>query len=262
MLHTLQKLWGKWLCVGLNLRLNISELKLKPTSNSTKSIKTFVVSYTKGKEENMMRPFLSDKNTVFSQISIQKNNWIISDDFNLSEEFNIFFEDAARSLNVKPDGFYLSDTNNLSAPVEYAIKKFENHPSVEAIKQNVSVNQKFYFFNTKVLRDILKETTALNNKKNNTFGNIPTKLLKEVSDICAPALNDIWNKEIIPQKGFANNVKLADVTPAFKNEAASLLRNYRPVRFLRVVPKIFEKTIKKQILEYTDKYLSPPLMWI
>ena len=35
-----------------------------------------------------MRPFLSDKNTVFSQISIEKDNRIIYDDFDLSEEFS------------------------------------------------------------------------------------------------------------------------------------------------------------------------------
>ena len=38
MLYTLQKPWGKLLCVGLNMRQNISKLKLKPTSNYTKSI--------------------------------------------------------------------------------------------------------------------------------------------------------------------------------------------------------------------------------
>ena len=46
-----------------------------------------------------MRPFLSDKNTVFSQITIKKPR-IISGDFDLSEEFSTFFEDALRSLNV------------------------------------------------------------------------------------------------------------------------------------------------------------------
>ena len=45
-----------------------------------------------------------------------------------------------------------------------------------------------------------------------SFGNIPAKLLKEVSDICAPVLNDIWNNEIITQRGFPDNLKLADVT--------------------------------------------------
>ena len=155
-----------------------------------------------------MGPFLSDKNTVFSQISIEKNNQIISDDFVLSAGFSTFFEDAVRSLTVEPDKYYLSDIENLSNPVEIAIRKFENHPMVQAIKQNISVNKDFYFSNTEV-SDILKETTALNNKKNGTFGNIPTKLLQ---DICAPALNDIWNDEIITQKCFPNNLKLVDVT--------------------------------------------------
>ena len=51
------------------------------------------------------------------QISIEKNNRIISDDFALSEEFSTFFEDAARLLNVKPDEYYRSDTGNLSNKV-------------------------------------------------------------------------------------------------------------------------------------------------
>ena len=95
-----------------------------------------------------MGPFLSDKNTVFSQISIEKTNRFISDDFVLSEEFSTFFEDAVRSLNVEPDEYYLSDTENLSNLVEIAIRKFENHPSVQAIRQNISVNKDFYFPNT------------------------------------------------------------------------------------------------------------------
>ena len=110
----------------------------------------------------MVKPFLCDKNTIFS--------------------FRTFSEDTVRSLIVKPDKYYLSDTENLSDPSEIAIRKFENHPSVQAIKQNISVNKDFYFSNTEV-SDILKETTALNNEKNGTFGNVPTKLLKEVSDI-------------------------------------------------------------------------------
>ena len=87
-------------------------------------------------------------------------------------------------------------TEDLSDPAEIAMSKFENHPRVQAIKENISVNQDFYFSIAEV-SDILKQNTALNNKKNGTFGNTPTKLLKEVLHICAPALNDIWNKEII-----------------------------------------------------------------
>ena len=54
------------------------------------------------------------------------------------------------------------------------------------------------------------------------------------------------------------NLKLADVTPVFKEEDTSLLKNYRPVSVLPVVSKIYERIMKKQILEYIDKYLSLP----
>ena len=48
------------------------------------------------------------------------------------------------ALSVKPDVFYLSDTENLRDPVEIAVRKFENHPSVQAINQNISVSQNFF----------------------------------------------------------------------------------------------------------------------
>ena len=62
-----------------------------------------------------------------------------------------------------------------------------------------------------------------------------------MSGICAPALNKIWNNEIITEKSFPNNLKLVDVIPVFKKEDLSLLRNYRPVSVLPVVSKIYER---------------------
>ena len=109
------------------------------------------------------------------------------------------------------------------------------------------------------MSDILKETTALNNKKNGTFGNISTKVLKEVSDICGLALNKIWNNEIITQKSFLNNLKLTHVTTVFKKENVSLLKNYRPVSVLPVVSKSYKRIKQKQILEYIDNHLCPHL---
>ena len=83
------------------------------------------------------------------------------------------------------------------------------------------------------------------------------KLLKEVSDICAPALTDIWNNEIITQKFFPNNRKLEYVTPVLKKENVSLLKNYTPVSVLLLVSRISERVTQKQILEYIDKQVSP-----
>ena len=60
-----------------------------------------------------IRPFLSDKNTVFSQISIKKKKLYLMTLICL-KIVPVFFEDAVRLLNVKPDEYYLSDTGNLN----------------------------------------------------------------------------------------------------------------------------------------------------
>ena len=49
------------------------------------------------------------------------------------------------------------------------------------------------------------------------------------------------------------------MTPVFKKEDASLLKNYRPVSALLVVTKIYERIIQNQILEYIDQHLSSHL---
>ena len=103
---------------------------------------------------------MSDKNTIFSQICTEKNEIIISDDLDLSEESGTFFEDVVRSLNVKPDEYYLHNTENVSETLETVTRKFENHPSF----QTISVNQ-ISCFPTVEISDILKETTALNKKR-------------------------------------------------------------------------------------------------
>ena len=100
---------------------------------------------------------------MYSQFSLEKDNGIVSDNFDLSKEFSTFFEDAVRLLNVKPDEYYLSDTKNSSDSVDIDIRKFKNHPSVQAIKKNISVNQNFYFSNT-IDNDLLKNVTDLNHK--------------------------------------------------------------------------------------------------
>ena len=69
-----------------------------------------------------------------------------------------------------------------------------------------------------------------------------------MSNICAPALYDIWKKEIITQKCFTNNLTLTDVTPVIKKEDALLLKNYRPVSVLQIVSKTNEKIMQKHIL--------------
>lgn len=69
--------------------------------------------------------------------------------------------------------------------VEIVIIKFENHPSILAIKYNVSIEEALDFSCAKK-NDILKDIDNLDSQKTGTFRNIPTNLPKEMSEICAP----------------------------------------------------------------------------
>ena len=103
---------------------------------------------------------------------------IISNDDKFAEEFSTFFENTVKFLNIIPRNLSLEDTTNLSNPVEIAIKKFQNHPSFQVIRENINLNQEFFFRQVEV-DETLKEIRNLDSNKNGTFQNIPSNRLKE-----------------------------------------------------------------------------------
>ena len=107
--------------------------------------------------------------------------------------------------------------------------------------------------------NIESEVRSLKSKKASTFMNIPTKLLKQVVDIIAEPLMQIWNNEIINNHRFSPELKFADIAPIHKRLETILVKNYRPVSLLPVVSKIFERIMQNQMKSYVDKYLSPYL---
>ena len=202
-----------------------------------------------------IKPFLSEKCTTSSRITLKNKDNIISNDGMVAEEFSIFFENAVKALDINPKDLTLGNTNNLSDPIEIAIKKFESHPSIQVIRENVSVTEKFEF--EYVNKDnIIQEINNLDKNKSGTFGNIPSDRLKEVSEVSAPCLTNIWNSEIINQHTFPDNLKIADVTPVYKKDDRNLAKNYRPVSVLPTVSKIFERQLLIQTTAYIDKFLS------
>ena len=64
----------------------------------------------------------------------------------------------------------------------------------------------------------------------------------------------VWNTEVVQNKIFPNNLKVADITPIFKKGDSTLEKNYRPVSILPVVSKIFERIMQKQISNYIEKH--------
>ena len=207
---------------------------------------------------NTVKPILSNSGIGMNKITLIENGEVVTNDKINSESFNNFFIDAVSSLAIEENRALLDDADDITDPVKKAIRKFGNHPSIIDIKRCVSITSKFSFCEVEV-SEMVAEIDKLNAKKSGTFMNIPVKRLKEVVDIVAKPLTDIWKVEVVEGMKFASQLKLADITPLHKKLETVNKENYRPVSLLPVVSKLFERLMQKQMVAYIEKFLSPYL---
>ena len=203
-------------------------------------------------------PLNSSKGKGNQKITLVDNDEIISDDKQIADLFSDFFVESVASLDIEENEALLNNVDHLSDPVQKALLKFKDHPSIREIKKNVCIDSEF-FFKKVSLSTMVAELRALDGKKSGTYKDLPVKVLKEHEDIVALPLTEIWNEEIVQNRKFAERLKLADITPLHKKLETISKENYRPISLLPVVSKIFERMMSKQIKEYVEKHLSPYL---
>ena len=84
---------------------------------------------------------------------------------------------------------------------------------------------------------------------------IPTKILKENSE----ALARYFHKNIhfcIESSIFPSDLKVVDVTPAFKKKSKTSKDSYRPISILPNLSKKYERCLYNKIQTYFDDILS------
>ena len=202
-----------------------------------------------------IKPLFSDKGQQTKQITLIDKGNIISDDHEVADTFSSIFNNAVNSLNIEENKHLLTFSEALD-PVDKAIKVYETHPSILKIKE-INKAQNFSFSEVN-LSEIEKQLQNLNPKKATTYMNMQTRLLKNNFDVCAPTLHQVFN-ETIRSSTFPDKLKLADITPIFKNDDATNAKNYRPVSVLPGVSKCFERIMQKQMANYIENSLSPNL---
>ncbi len=87
---------------------------------------------------------------------------------------------------------------------------------------------------------------------------IPSKILKLISRNILASLSIIVI-ESFNTGTFPEDLKLALITPVYKAGDPLEVSNYRPMSVLRLLTKVFEKTMYKRVAQFLDKYkiISP-----
>ena len=171
----------------------------------------------------------------------------------MAEKLNHFFIEAVENHEI--ENFVTNLNNNINTEsLDEIIEKYEGHPSILKIRENVYV-ENIFIFNDATPISFREVIGQLDPKKAGIENDIPTKILIQSKDKVCGYLSNIYNNS----KTYPKNLKLADVTPIHKKAETTLLKNYRPVSLIPIVSKLFERNMYNQIISYINKFLSPYL---
>ena len=202
----------------------------------------------------MVKPLLSNK-VVSNEIIIPvENDKIVENDKKSATVLINFFSNIIKSLGIPQYMDAEPVGQNASDPVLKAIIKYRSHPSIKAIKEKCNTN--LYFSFSQIGHDeIMKELNNLDTNKAIQNTDIPTKLIKENSDIFANFIFENLNN-CISHSIFPTSMKNAIITPIHKKGPKTSEDNFRPESILPNISKIYERVMVKQISEIFEPILS------
>ena len=230
-------------CVFLNRKRKreaYANLNVKTIDNSKKFFDTY-------------KPLLSHKETVSDKIILVEDETILSDDRDIAQCFNNHFSNITKTLSIK-EWPTSDEASCIADAVDKAIAKYKDHPSVIKIKEKIpSGDHKFEFAHVlpeEVNAQILKLKTSKSAR-----GSIPLKIIKLASKVNLNILCDCINANI-KENIFPDELKYADITPAFKNDETISKTNYRPISILAGYSKIYERVLHEQMNKFANDKLS------
>ena len=197
-----------------------------------------------------VKPLFSDKISYKETINLAVNDTILSDDQVVAHTFNNYFNNIVKNLlTVTNKNFPKEITNgfnlNFLDPVEAAILKYKNHPSLNAIRGKISKldNPNFYLEYTS-FNQTLKKLEKLDPKKTSQVNDIPVKAIKENKDIVAFFIHHDFNNSL-SSSTIPTALKYADVKPVFKKDDKTDKENYGLISILPTLSKVHERLIRK-----------------
>ena len=133
------------------------------------------------------------------------------------------------------------------------IEEFDNHPSIKAITERVTLNQfTFQTVNVEYVRKILNN---LEPKKSVGVDDISPRLLKLSAPAIANAVTELINY-FITSLTWPTVWKSSNISPVHKKSDKTDKTNYRPVSVLSALSKIYEKVMFDQMYSAIHPHLS------
>ena len=158
-----------------------------------------------------VKPFFSDKVMTSENITLFENGDILKDDKKVSQMFCNFFSNVVKNLNIEGSKDLLMGTVSKHDPINRAIQKYEKHPSILKIKENIDGSDIFSFHPTD-LESVIREILLLNKSKATPKDSIPPNIIKENYDIFAYKIFIDFNFSV-NFGTFPSNQNLADISP-------------------------------------------------
>lgn len=198
-----------------------------------------------------VKPLFSKSRTKAESIPLRENGKIVTDDNQVSNIFNKFFQ------NIGSD---IGEPENNDRPLEEIIAQYKDHNSIKMIKENLigDTDRKFTFrFVTE--KEIVKTIKAMPSKKATGHDEIPISFIKKIRTKLIKPLSLLINRCIL-EKVFPDQMKKANITPLYKKKDKMNKDNFRSVNILPALSKIMERLMHDQIYEHINahfhKYLS------
>ena len=157
------------------------------------------------------------------------NNIEYNDPKDIAQAFNSYFSSVASELNSK------IPTSNID-PISFLTQKLDHTIFLYPVTPLEC---------SKIIQNL--------NMVGQEINCIPIKLFKYYRNLYSGVLADMINESFISGV-FPNVLKIANVTPVFKNGDPTCISNYRPISVLSTVAKIFEKCIYCRLVSFFARH--------
>ena len=184
---------------------------------------------------SVVKPLLSNKVVSNEKITLIENNNINENDEKTATVLNNFFSNVITSLYIPQYNESEPLSQNINNPLIAAIIKYRSHPSIIVIKDKCNSDLHFNFLFVEY-DEIMKEINNLKTNKATQNTDIPTKLIKENSDIFADFIFENLNG-CIAKSIFPSPLKNAIITLVHKKGTNTSKDHYIPVSILPVFLK-------------------------